>query len=526
MSRDRDAEMAAIRSVHRITGRINTGTTLAETLELIVDAVVDGAGFSVAVVNYLHPEGVYEAVALAGSEEARAALLGTRYPREELEEYLGRAEEWGQLRYLPHERHSDHIHSWVPDEVPGGDGVPEDERWHPLDALFAPLRAPGGELVGILGVDLPTDGRRPGPLQRELLEMLAAQAGIAIDNANLVEALQRERRHLAASEEAFRLAFDGAGTGMCMMNLDGDETARMSRVNPALCELLGRTEPELVSKRVADLLHPDDVDRARLAFAAALTHEGTPVRDYEVRCVRGDGRAIWIAVTMSIVAGPPAFAILQVQDITGRKATEADLVRRASRDPLTGLANRDALAAPLAAAIRRAHAGQARSALLFCDLDDFKVVNDTLGHDAGDAVLVAVAERLRALVRPGDTVARLGGDEFVVLAGDGPDAAGAASGGLDVAAVAALVDRIESAVSSPVVHDGHVIRVQVSVGAAVIDDTAQDAVAVLRAADRAMYQVKGHRHGRGMTDRVTAHGERAGASGGIPLLRLAEAEKA
>ncbi|HTJ35085.1 MAG TPA: diguanylate cyclase [Dactylosporangium sp.] len=515
MERDRDAAMAAIRSVYRITGRINTGVTLAETLQLIVDAVVDGVGFGVAVVNYLHPEGVYEAVALAGSEQARESLLGARYAAEELDAYLGRAEEWGQLRYLPHDRFSEQIRSWVPDEVPGGDGVPEDERWHPLDALFAPLRAPDGHIVGILSVDLPADGRRPGPFQRELLEMLAGQAGIAIDNANLVEALQRERRHLAASEEAFRLAFDGAGSGMCMIGLDGADSARLTRVNPALCELLGRDGAELVRLRVGDLLHPDDLDRARLAFATALTSKGAPVRDYEMRCVRADGETIWVAATLSIVAGPPAFGILQVHDITGRKAAEADLVRRASRDALTGLANRDALAAPLAAAIRRAHAGQGDSALLFCDLDDFKVVNDTLGHDAGDAVLVAVAQRLTSLVRPGDTVARLGGDEFVVLTENVRDPARAA-----------LVERVERAVRAPIVHDGHVLCVRVSVGVAVIDDTVADAGAVLRIADKAMYQVKGHRRDQRvtgqMTGRVTAHGEHSAASGGIPLLRLAE----
>ncbi|MEV6923218.1 PAS domain S-box protein [Dactylosporangium sp. NPDC051485] len=295
MESDRDTAMAAIRAVHRITGRINTGVTLAETLQLIVDAVVDGVGFGVAVVNYLHPDGVYEAVALAGSDEARATLLGARYPAAELDSYLERAEWWGQLRYLPHERYSDQIHSWIPDEVPGADGVPEDERWHPLDALFAPLLATSGEIVGILGVDLPADGRRPGPFQRELLEMLAAQAGIAIDNANLVEALQRERQHLAASEEAFRLAFDGAGSGMAMIGLEEMAPARLTRVNPALCELLGRDPAELVGMRVADLLHPDDLDRARLAAASTLTRKGGPVRDYEVRCVRGDGAVIWVS---------------------------------------------------------------------------------------------------------------------------------------------------------------------------------------------------------------------------------------
>ncbi|GGM79639.1 diguanylate cyclase [Dactylosporangium sucinum] len=503
--------MAAIRSVYRITGRVNTGVTLAETLQLIVDAVVDGVGFGVAVVNYLHPDKVYEAVAIAGSDEARETLLGARYPADELDRYLERAERWGQLRYLPQERFSDSIQSWVPDVVPDSDP----DSWHPLDALFAPLRAPNGELVGILGVDLPADGRKPGPLQRELLEMLAAQAGIAIDNANLVEALRRERRQLAASEAAFRLAFNGAGTGMCLIGLESSDPdrTRLTRVNAALCRLLGRDEDVLLSMRFADLIHPDDVDEGRAVLAGAFG--GVPMHDHELRCVRGDGGVVWVSATVSVVAGPPPFAIAQVQDITGRKAAEADLVRRASRDPLTGLVNREALAAPLDAAVRRAGADGGTSALLFCDLDDFKVVNDTFGHDAGDAVLVAVARRLVSLVRPTDTVARLGGDEFVILVED-----------LLIDEVAALVDRVERVVSAPIGHDGHALRVRISVGVAVIDATIAGAGAALRAADRAMYLVKGHRHASRVTGRVTAFGEHAGAPGGIPVLRLAGPDNA
>jgi diguanylate cyclase (GGDEF)-like protein len=263
--------------------------------------------------------------------------------------------------------------------------------------------------------------------------------------------------------------------------------------------------------RFGDVIHPDDLDRSREVFAGGAGS----VRDYEIRCVRGDGETVWIAATMSVVEGSPAFAITQVQDVTERKATEADLVRRASRDPLTGLANRDAFTEPLEAAIRLARTSQQISALLFCDLDDFKIVNDTLGHDAGDAVLVAVAQRLVSLVRPTDTVARLGGDEFVVLTGN-----------VSVADLGALVDRLERSVAAPVTYQGHIMRVRVSVGVAVIDDTVDDAGSALRAADRAMYLVKGTRHGGEVTRRVTAFGDRPGAPGGMPLLRLARPETA
>jgi diguanylate cyclase (GGDEF)-like protein len=128
---------------------------------------------------------------------------------------------------------------------------------------------------------------------------------------------------------------------------------------------------------------------------------------------------------------------------------------------------------------------------------------------------VAVAHRLVSLVRPTDTVARLGGDEFVVLTGN-----------VTVAGLGALVDRLERSVCAPITHQGHVMRVRVSVGVAVIDDTVDDAGAALRAADRAMYLVKGGRHGAGVTRRVTAFGDRSGAPGGMPLLRLARPEAA
>jgi len=346
-----------------------------------------------------------------------------------------------------------------------------------MDALFAPLRAPSGQLVGMLSVDLPEDGRRPAALQRELLEMFAVQAGIAIDNARLTEQLH-------ASEEGFRLAFDGAGTGMSMISLDPADRGRYLRVNDRLCAITGFTGEELLQRTVADITHPEDLETDRVARAGAVggTDDAYPA---EKRYVRADGTHVWVSVTDSVIrtsTGRVIYGISQVEDITVRKAGEAELLRRAGNDPLTGLPNRSTLSARLTEAVERASATGEAGAVLFCDLDGFKAVNDRHGHDVGDQVLQIVAARLAENVRPGDLVARLGGDEFVVVAEQLSD--GEAAG---------LARRLEEAVAATITVDATVLGLTVSVGTARLTGAAGMSD-VLRTADVAMFAVKGTRH--------------------------------
>ena len=226
---------------------------------------------------------------------------------------------------------------WVPpaDLAPVSD---DPDAWHPLDALFAPLTAPDGALVGMLSVDLPQGGRRPSGLQRELLEMFATQAGIAVDNARLAERLR-------ASEESFRLAFDGAAVAMTMTSLDPRDPGRFLRVNRAMCELVGYSAQELTAMTFADITHPDDLPVSLAALDAAVTGAALADRE-EKRYVRRDGSAVWVAITSSVIrleSGENLHAITQVEDITTRRAAEAELSRRANQDPLTGLLNRTGL---------------------------------------------------------------------------------------------------------------------------------------------------------------------------------------
>ena len=166
-------------------------------------------------------------------------------------------------------------------------------------------------------------------------------------------------------------------------------------------------------------------------------------------------------------------------------AAHAQLTHQAHHDPLTGLANRRQLLHRLGQSLYERTTGGASPALVLLDLDGFKLVNDTLGHSTGDALLRLVADRLAAACRPEDLPARLGGDEFVVLL----------AGPLDEAAAAALTARVRQAVCGPAVVDGHTVHVRASFGVALTDGGAHDAAQALQRADHAMYDAKRHRDG-------------------------------
>src|SRR3954453_916959 len=264
-----DVSLPAMRELQRLILRLNAGPDLATTLQTVVDGVVEGLGFGVAVVNLVHDPDFVQVVAVAGSEEATSALLGEAGTLADWEAEFAVADHWGGLRFVGHGAVSagERLPTWVPD-LPVDDAATGD-AWHPLDALFAPLHSPAGELIGILSVDLPTDGRRPGPLQCELLEMYGVQAAIAIDNARLTEALRAEERRLAASERAFRLAFESAPVGMSVVDLH-ENPGHYLRVNEAMCRTLGYSADQLVGRPYADITHPDDRDKDDTAMARAL----------------------------------------------------------------------------------------------------------------------------------------------------------------------------------------------------------------------------------------------------------------
>jgi diguanylate cyclase (GGDEF)-like protein/PAS domain S-box-containing protein len=194
----------------------------------------------------------------------------------------------------------------------------------------------------------------------------------------------------------------------------------MLRVNTALCEIFGRTQAELLATTFQALTHPDDVGDDQpvmlLLESRTLKHH---VR--EKRYVHADGHTIWAEVAVSLMTeadGRSSHIVVQVQDITERRARFEQLRHMADHDPLTGLLNRRGFDRELDAHIARTRRYGATGALLMFDLDNFKAHNDTHGHSAGDELLVALADGLRNRLRTTDVLGRLGGDEFVVLLPD------------------------------------------------------------------------------------------------------------
>lgn len=344
--------MDVVRRIARVSSRIAAGSVLTETLDAVARGIVDVLGFGVAVVNHRRPDGDFEAVAIAGPDEAQLAMLGSVTPRAAMEDILAECVAWGALRYQSHEHApaEDLSWQWIPQTEP----VDDPTLWHPLDMLLAPMLSEGGEMVGVISVDLPPGGRRPSQLLCELLELFAMQAGIAISSVELRDRYRRER---AAREDL-----------------------------------------------LVDLAH---------------------------------------------------------------------------RDALTGLPNRRALTEALETSVRLARETGRPGAVLFCDLDGLKRLNDREGHARGDEALVAWARELERRVRQGDLVCRIGGDEFVVVADSILDE--------DADAIA---ERLREEAPLPAEFGG----LTLSVGVALLDGS-EEGEELLRLADEAMYVDKARRRG-------------------------------
>ncbi|HZB46555.1 MAG TPA: EAL domain-containing protein [Pyrinomonadaceae bacterium] len=288
-------------------------------------------------------------------------------------------------------------------------------------------------------------------------------------------------RHVVAlreSEARFRSVFDhAAGMGLA------DEDGRWIKVNRSLCEMLGYTERDLLARSFQTITHPDDLDTVLAQTAKLLAGEVTTFQT-ELRYTHRRGHPVWVLLSVTLnrgAEGRSANLIFQLQDIGDRKRAEERLVHDAFHDVLTGLPNRALFMDHLKLSVERAkRRGDRLFAVLFLDLDRFKLINDSLGHMVGDRLLVGIARRLETCLRPGDTVARLGGDEFTVLL---EDLAGADEA-TDVAG------RLQEKLSRPFGLDGHEVFTTVSIGIALSTTGYDRAEDVLRDADTAMYRAK------------------------------------
>jgi len=288
-----------------------------------------------------------------------------------------------------------------------------------------------------------------------------------------------------AHEARFRIAFDEAPVAMLLGDL---ETGRVLSVNRALGQLLGRDEAELQTTDWRVLAHPGDQERQEQEVQRVAAGEQTRFA-LEQRYLLADGSLLWAHFTASAVSddkGRPFLLVAQVVDLTARKDAEARLAHQALHDPLTGLPNRALFLDRAGRALDLGGRGDGGVAVLFLDLDRFKVINDSLGHEAGDLLLRATADRLSEAIRPTDTLARFAGDEFAVLCEDVAsveDAVGVAG-------------RLISCLAAPLMLGASEVVISASVGVALAEAEEIEADALLRNADTAMYLAKGRGRGR------------------------------
>lgn len=278
--------------------------------------------------------------------------------------------------------------------------------------------------------------------------------------------------------QRYTAVFNQAAVGLGMVAPDG----RWLDVNQRLCDIVGYSRSELLTSSFQDITHADDLDED-LHFVsetlAGIRHSYV----MEKRCLHKSGRVVWINLTVSLtrdMAGNPKFFVSAIEDITLRKRTESILSFQAKHDALTGLLNRQTLDEVLKRELDRAKRYQRSLSVLMIDIDHFKQVNDTRGHQAGDETLRQLAALLSREIRELDACGRFGGEEFLLVAPE-----------LDAAEALVLAQRIVAKVAAhPMIFANQTFYITVSIGTGSLSDEITSVSQLVRLADDAMYQAK------------------------------------
>jgi diguanylate cyclase (GGDEF)-like protein/PAS domain S-box-containing protein len=339
----------------------------------------------------------------------------------------------------------------------------------------------GGEVLGTLNV------MRSSPLEpldeedREVLEMISVVLSTVVSRAGEIEA--REAQAVAIGR--FRTLFDEASIGILRLGRDG----KALEVNPELAVMLARTPEEIVGSTFSESLVGADGWRFDSMFEE-LVGEKRKSFQTELCCRQSTGDEIWVllrAVLERDVAGVPDCVVAMIENITDRKRAESELMRQAEinefqalHDPLTGLPNRLLFSERIGHAILQAQRQNKKLAVALIDLDRFKEINDSLGHSAGDHLLISVGQQMGEALRASDTVARLGGDEFGLVLPELTDAD----------ALGPVLERLQEALEEPIQVQSLPIGVEASIGIAIYPDHGEDAQTLIQRADIAMYEAK------------------------------------
>ena len=318
----------------------------------------------------------------------------------------------------------------------------------------------------------------PGGVSTIMLTELLNELIVSADRFE--QALRSNR--LSSSEERFRSLVQNASDVVILVNAEG----RIEYVSPAVRQVMGYAPDDELGKGVLDYVHPDHFAEVGERFVEVASEPGRSTR-MELRARHHDGSWRWVDATATNLLHDQAVGglVINYRDITDRKALEEQLRHQAFHDPLTGLANRALLRDRIDHALSHRRDGTSISAVMLMDIDDFKLLNDSLGHEAGDAALAAVAGRLSEVLRPADTAARLGGDEFAIFVEDisSPDEA------------VRIGERVLTAVQKPLRLGNRRLLLRSSLGVALAERGKQASDELLRNADVAMYRAKSQQRG-------------------------------
>jgi diguanylate cyclase (GGDEF)-like protein/PAS domain S-box-containing protein len=383
-------------------------------------------------------------------EEALGGEIATEFSSATAEENIferGLADRFLEI-YLP-------IRASVTSDVVGAYEIYEDAA--PIEAEIATTRRDVLLIVGSMALAL-------------LGLLFAAFSGAS-------RLLTRQNRELRSSEERFRSLVKNSVDVNMIVRSDGT----IAYESAAAEQVLGVGIDERVNRPALEIIHPEDRDFAERLLLDVTLAPGSEMSG-EMRARHSDGSWRSIEVVFKNLLRDPAVGgiVVNYRDITTRKNLEEELRRQAFHDSLTGLANRALFADRLEHALARTHRSGQPLAVLFIDIDDFKTVNDSLGHGAGDQLLVAVAARLLGAMRAGDTIARMGGDEFAVLIEDPSEAE----------APIAVARRLLETLDAPFEGGAKELFVHASVGVAASTSRTQTADELLRDADVSMYTAK------------------------------------
>ena len=341
-------------------------------------------------------------------------------------------------------------------------------------AMAVPHRA--GSDAALLVVS----GRPLAPETEDAISVVLSHAALTIDNHVQTHELNRQR-----TEARFRQLVRHSTDAVFIVGRDG----RVRFQTPSVVRLLGYLTSDLDGATLDRIVESADADHFESFLEQITRAPSETVRTVQAQLRRADGSTIHAEIVgLNLLDDPDvAGVVVTVRDVSERQTLEDQLRHQAFHDQLTGLSNRALFMDRVDHAINRGRReASGHQAVVFLDLDDFKAVNDSLGHAAGDRLLVILADRLRACLRSGDTPARLGGDEFAILLEDA----------IDTAAVVEVAERVLDSVHAPVRMEGREVFVRASVGVAVTGDADMTAEELLRHADLAMYTAKSHGKGR------------------------------